>query len=267
VVGLTQEQKDHLWADINYGFSKVTTVSAWMKAHQMGIESDMATILTNHFYLTKRQTSEILAGLDDAITAASDTLVNTFNCPDKHCTSKHLIAVQWASQNVTQGVPISSIPPKPSITFINETVFGYPEFSYYYTEVFLKDHKEEEYQGITMDLETALRLTDIVTPGEVEHSIEQSLGDQYNLAFVFNHGYLYDISHDLKDLQPVMDKLQLKSLPQTRVLWEYLKYMRSDFATMGDKVIDGAAKSQVGTFISKFMKNITTRFIWNYQLK
>lgn len=121
----------------------------------------------------------------------------------------------------------------------------------------MPDHNTPEYQNITMDIETALRLTDVIGPGEEAHATPTSLGDQYNLSVVFKLGVIFDQSQDLKDLQPIMDRLQLKTLQQTRVLWEYLKYIRNEFATFGDKEsgpigkkIDGSAKAQLSTFIS-----------------
>lgn len=134
VEGLTQEQKDSLWSDTNYGMATVRQIVYWIKATLEGIESTMTTILTNHFYLTRKQAGQILDALQAPVQAAMSTAINTFKCPNNICTSKYLIAVQWASQNVTQGVPIASIAPTPSICSVNQTIFGYPEFSYYYKE-------------------------------------------------------------------------------------------------------------------------------------
>jgi len=47
-------------------------------------------------------------------------------------------------------------------------------------------------------------------------------------------------STDLTILQPVMDRFGLKSLQQTRVLWEYMKYVGGEFATFGYNTTPGA---------------------------
>jgi len=163
---LTTSQKDRLWNDPNYGFKTGLTLNAWLKATQQGISSNIAIMLTNHFYLSKSQTMQVIDSLKFSYDAAMLTMANLFKCPNNLCTSKYLIAVQWASQNVTQGVPLPSIPALPSITSLNQTVFGYPEFSYFYKELFLPKHDSTEYQNITMDAETAVKLTNVSLEGE-----------------------------------------------------------------------------------------------------
>jgi len=132
VHGLSEEQKDRLWEDPNYGFQGFATMNGWMHATQLGPESNVAILMANHFNLNRGQSTQIINSLKSASSSAMLTMVNLFDCPNAYCSSKHLAAVQWASQNVSAGVPLSAIEPMPSITYLNMTVFGYPEFSYYY---------------------------------------------------------------------------------------------------------------------------------------
>jgi hypothetical protein len=249
VQGLSETQKQLLWNDPNFGFQTSLTLNGWMKATTQGIDSDMAIILNNHYHMQKSQTMQLINTMQKLVDAGQASLANLFSCPQNACTSKYLAAIQWASQNITQGVPLPSIPPVPSITNLNLTVFGYPEFSYFYTELFKPANPEPEWQNITMDIETAYRLVDANLPNEPLVQGQYALTNQYNCAQFWKTGEKYDLSEDLNDLQPAKERFGLKDLYQTRVLWAYMKYIKSDFATFGYNVTAGA-KGLLSTYMN-----------------
>jgi hypothetical protein len=53
---------------------------------------------------------------------------------------------------------------------------------------------------------------------------------------------MFDGSKDLNDLQPAMNRFKLKDLKLTRVVWEYVKYIRLSWATFDYKDITPGAK-------------------------
>lgn len=249
IQGLSETQKQLLWNDPNFGFQTSLTLNGWMKATHQGIDSDMAIILNNHYHMQMSQTMQLINTMQRLVDAGQASLVNLFSCPNNACTSKYLAAIQWASQNITQGVPLPSIPPVPSITNLNKTVFGYPEFSYFYTELFKPANPEAVWQNVTMPIATAYRLVDANLPGEPLIEGQYSLTNQYNAAQFWKIGSKFDESNNINDLLPAMTRFGLEDLYLTRVLWAYLKYIKTDFATFGYNVTAGA-KGLISTYMN-----------------
>ena len=78
-------------------------------------------------------------------------LSDLFKCPNNYCDSNYLMVIQWASQAVSKGGGTNIVPPHDSVVQLNNTVFGYPEFSYFHKNVFLKDiDSSKEYQTVTV---------------------------------------------------------------------------------------------------------------------
>jgi hypothetical protein len=245
VKDLTQETKGQLWSHAVYGFYKQENLVPWMKATVEGPTSAQALILRNHFYMSTTQITQTINALTAMVEASKDTLAARFQCPDNICTAAYLTATQWANQGLTKGLHLKPIKPLESITFVNATVFGYPEFSYFYESRFLPglpDNEKADYAGIVMDVETALRLTATSLDATKPVTAEDTLSNDYNQLKLWEWGLMFDGSKDLNNLQPAMNRFKLKDLKLTRVVWEYVKYIRLSWATFDYKDITPGAK-------------------------
>lgn len=243
---LRDETKERLWSDPNFGFNSSNAMKPWIKAAYLGITSNDAIMLKNHFQLTMGQMLQLLNVLIKEVDAIRDTLVSNFSCKKTGCTSKELLALQWATQGVSNDPPIATIPANPSLCQLNSTVFGYPEFSYYKSEVFMK--KEEivnssdfsKYKDAGINLETAKKLTAISLDPKNPVKDEDTLNHKYNMKVLFDHGSKYDETEDLNLLLPIVERFGVDDVYVARILWAYLKYLVSDFATNGFNLTSGA---------------------------
>jgi len=161
VEGLSDQQREFLDKDVSFGLNSYVTLQRWIQAVISGINSDMARILKDHFWLTEKQLFEILSALQSHVTAAEDTLGGRFGCVNNRCTSEVLVANQWANQGVTNGVHLDPIKREPSISKLNHTVFGFPEFGYWLDDHFLpslSENQRKKFEGVTMPVDVAERL-------------------------------------------------------------------------------------------------------------
>lgn len=248
VENLTDTQKEQLYSDVNFGMKSFLTLPGWVKAVVQGLESDMAIILKNHFYLSWKQLSEIIRVLTSHVTAAEDTLGGRFGCPNNRCNATILTANQWATQAVTNGIHLEPIQKFKSIKFLNQTVFGYPEFGYWLSDKYLPsltEDQQKKFDGVIMPVEVAERLIKISLTADERVTSEDALCHEYNQKLLWDWGRKYDEANDPEELNKIKTKFGIPSDELAILVWEYMKYLRFSWATFETDSPELAAKALI----------------------
>ena len=255
-IGVDSNTSRALWNDPFYGFATIGTLAPWIVASRSGVKSSSATLLQAHFRLPFDQLYNILEGtLKSSIDGIKQLAENNYCAlvTQDLCNGDYFAAVQWATQNITINPP-GGIGPTPSIAASNISAKGFPEISYYYKEVFLKNiNNTASYQNITFCPKWAYKRLQVSKDPKkwlTDPSLFLHIG---NLQFLWATGEKFDQSQKLEDLQPIVERFEMQSLYHAHVLWEYLKYMLYDFAMHtkqgGNRVnLGGGAFSSQGLY-------------------
>lgn len=190
--------------------------------------------------------SNLLDQLRGNINTVEGLLTDFFKCPEGKCTSNYLGLLQLATQELTQGAPIP--PVMPSIVSNNFTAFGYPEISYYTKEVFWKTISDApEYHkdtAFTQKMFTKLFEHTATGCSKADYTI-LSPG---NIELIFEAGEMFDKTKDISSFSDsLITQFNLNNKYQARILYEYAKYIATDFATCDTKDWELSLRAQFFT--------------------
>lgn len=173
-----------------FGLMDNSTSKYLIQAAYRGIESDQSLMLMQHFGVERSAFQGLLSQLRGNINTIKGLLTDYYKCPSGSCTSRYLGYMQLANQGLTLNAPLP--PVMPSIVSNNFTAFGYPEYSYYVTEIFWKTISDKpEYHDNTafteQQFEKLLEHTDTgCSPADY------TLLSNRNMQALFDAGNLFD---------------------------------------------------------------------------
>lgn len=233
---LDPDLQNFIWNDNIHGLKAMETIAQWVHAIANGPDSGSAKILGDYFYLDYTQVSALFSPgnfLNKCVTALNETIKNGYNCTTSPCDPNYFIAVQWATQNITNEPAAHIMEAAVSVTFYNDTVDGYPEISYYLNESFLNkpNINRSEYADLKWSVEDATRLLYFSPDPDVWATNPDTLLHMGNQAFLYYYGEAFDALNDtsnLEPLQPIQDRFVLPSLQHAHVLWNYMKDLKNE---------------------------------------
>jgi len=238
------DQQDLIWSDPVHGLGQRNTTGLWVHAIAGGPTSGAGKILGDYFYLTSQQLSGLLgtnSKLHSCVLGINTTVQNGYQCPTNpdgpYCGPYFLITTQWCSQNITQSPAGGVIDSKPSVTFFNTTVSGYPEIAYFLTDYFIPKYNLDPVEyNISFSLDDAQKLLNYTPSTDSKYCTdEDTLLHVGNQQFIFTLGLEFDADfeknqqYNLTILQPIMDRFSLTSLQHAHVVWKYLQYFETEF--------------------------------------
>lgn len=271
-----------IWNDDIHGLGNLSTLVQWVHAIANGPDSGSATILGDYFYLTYSQLIGLFGPesfLYTCVNGVNATVADGYNCSTIPCDPNYFVTVQWATQVITADPAAQILTPRPSVTFFNHTVQGYPEIAYYQNASFLNNSEinQTEYENVTWTVELATQLLYFSPNPDVLATNPNTLLHFGNEAFLYQYGEAFDALNNITDLtilQPVMDRFGLPSLQHAHVLWSYMKYIKFGFiertqmnGTIPDLIIGEFASTALYDNHIAVMDNIpfdlTARIIMN----
>lgn len=234
--GLTIEKSELIWNDPLFGWKQDKTFIEWVRAAQEGQKSDSAVELAKYFDLRSGVISKLTgrsSSIATSLLALKPILARAYGCPRLVCNSVYLANIQLTSQRVTAKPP--SGPKNPSVASTNDTLYGYPEISYFQKEYFEKNiDPGEDYKNAVFGKKLAETLLEVDLSDPQNFTTVKkrtSLVHPKNLDFLLKAGEKFDENKDLEEFKKVVAMLQLESVYQARILYEYAKYMGQKFTT------------------------------------
>ena len=239
--GLPQPDALRLYEDSVYGWRYPGLRKFWFQAQIRGHDSQDFINLRLYFGLTTLQLTNLLKSVKPDIDFAQMAIKNSFNCPKIPCDSGYLTKIQLASQNVSENAPGKAA--SPSAKFSNMTVYGYPEITYYFSEVFAKKiSNDSEYRKAA---HFSLKQLDtwLAHDGDLCAKSWSSLIHYTNIDDFFAAGQKFDETQDLSSFESILERFLMQSTHQARIVYEYLKYMATDFAEIEEGDFNLSAKT------------------------
>lgn len=243
--GISEAKGLSIYNDNIVGFKDKNTRKYWIQAVIRGWESSDAVHLMQYFDLKINQIVSLFDNLKKPVKSIQNALKNSYQCPGDECSSEYLTMVQFASQNITKHPP--SGPSYLSIIQTNATAYGFPEISYFRNKVFY-DHisKKEEYKkDCNFTLEQMKIWLNMTETGCVKNY--QTLLHPTNIKEFMAMGFSYDNSGDIQDFAPAVPRFHLNNVYQSRILFEYLKYLGTNFSTVGTQEFELTLRCQFFT--------------------
>lgn len=240
--GVDQTKAREIFDDDIMGFGDANTRKYWIQAAVRGLESPDSVHLSQYFNLRNNQLVSIFENLNKGIQAVKIALKNGYQCPGDECDSNFLTLVQLASQNITKYPP--SGPSIISIVDTNATAFGYPEISYFFDEVFVKNISPDPiYQKDTnFTLKQMMTLLNMTETGCAK--VESTLLHPTNIHVMMQAGFNFEKSGNIQDFSNIVDRFELNNVYQARILFEYLKYLATNFSTVDSQDFELTLRAQ-----------------------
>jgi hypothetical protein len=226
-----------LWSDENYGWSNWRTLTIWVVAYQESLVGDefkystgkSGTIymLKAYFGLTDDQMKNLLGlKFDTFFKQTGDNLKSQYGCTEtvgRYCTPHYLAALQWSTQTLTMNPPVSYISSNPSVTYINSTMLGFPEISYFTSQYYTRDNP---LSAVTWTIDDGMRLLNYnLTTGWPSGSP--------NTLLDFGHITLLMSLGQTQNWSDVQDLFKLASPSHANVLYDYVNALVSVTALQG----------------------------------
>ena len=232
--GITEAQAILLWKDPQYGWGNMTTLPIWIQAEMQCFKAGNCVynpalggaiyILKEYFGLTDPQMQGLLTGwLETSYQFVALTVSQAFDCPEMYCDPHYLTALQWSQQGVTNNPPVPSIPALPSVASLNSTITGFPEISYFQANYYKKN---SPLAAVTFTVEEALTLLDY------NLATGWPSGSNFTLLDVGHIGQFFAFGR-LGDFAAIMQLLNLSSVGQAQVLFDYINTLISVTALQG----------------------------------
>lgn len=245
--GIPLEKAEWIYNDSLHGWKNNITIKRWVQAVDQGIESDVAVFLADYFDLTYDQMSKLFTGrFSKVVNEVVLLTVGNYNCPktqDRLCSSNFLAAIQIGRQEVTQRPPPPVIP-FPTLGQKNMSVSGMPEFSYYYTEYFLKYiSQDKEYQNLALTIDQSVSLFQFDVAGYVV-DLPTNLIHPVNMDKLMRAGERFESSKDVGEFTGISGQLTINNVYLTRVVYEWCKYAALNFSTAGTFNMEVATKTK-----------------------
>ena len=148
------------------------------------------------------------------------------------CDPMFLAAIQVGRQEVTLNPPPPAVPFN-SLVDKNISVFGLPEFSYYYKEIFLKQiSNSSEYLNIKLSVDQCVKLFQYGQDGYIVAS-PQTLAHPVNMDRLVRAGLHFRQSQNINVFDSLTQQFGVDNSYVTRVLFEWSYYLATDFAQQG----------------------------------
>lgn len=243
--GIPMDKAQWIYNDAIYGWKTMNTIKKWVQAINRGIESDDAVFLSDYFNLSYLQLSKLFTGkIQKAVQEAVALIKDNYCSADlRPCDAMYLTLIQIGRQDVTMKPPPPAIP-FPTLGMKNITVFGLPEFSYFYTNYFLPNiDNSTQYQNIQLSVEQCLRIFAIQANGQIAPT-NLTIAHPITMDNLIRAGTAYDASQDITVFQGLYQALGLDSVYVVRVLYEWSKYLALNLASAGLGVMTVPTKSK-----------------------
>ena len=243
----TTEFED-IWYDPHYGWSNSATFTVWVHAYTENLvdgnftfPADMSdvtgslAVLIDYFGLPVDFVNETLYNSTGLFVDLYNTITDIIEedyCQYVNmtvCSGQVLGALQWTQQYITLNPPLGS--PIQSIASTNATVLGYPEISYFMSEMGLN----EKYPGLNFSMQDYMSLFDYDMETGWPSGSDNTLLDLGHMMQFFEFGRAGNFSS-------IAEYLDLQSTEHAQVLWDYVNAIVSITALQGN--VDQAVFNQ-----------------------
>lgn len=234
--GISKEKAQWIYEDSLHGWKNNVTIKRWMQAVDQGAESDLTMYLADYFNIDYDQISRLASGrFGKAVKEIAMLIKTNYDCPSagtKDCDSNFLAAIQVGRQDVTLR------PPPPVIPFAslggkNLSVFGMPEFSYFYNDYFtVYIETDPAYKGTNLTIQQSVSLFTFDASGYVL-DLKTTLAHPMNMDKLIRAGMNFEKTRKLSDFKDIDLQLNVNNLYLTRGLYEYSKYLATNFSSSG----------------------------------
>lgn len=245
--GISKDKAQWIYSDILYGWNSNSTVKKWAQAIDRGAESDDAIFLADYFDLSFQQISHLFKGrVSKAVQEGALLVKDAFSCPStgtKSCDPVYLAAIQIGRQDISLRPPPPIIPFK-TLGQKNITIFGMPEFSYFYTDYFLVYISQDPvYQNLQLTQDQSYRLFSFIQEGYVINS-NYTLVHPMNMDALIRAGQQFDDTGNIAVFNALKTQFALDNVYIMRVLYEWAKYLATNLASDGLNVMDVPTKTK-----------------------
>ena len=245
--GISMEKAQWIYSDSLHGWSNNVTIKRWVQAFDQGAESDLTMYIADYYNLDYDQISRLATGrIGKAVKEVSMLIKSNYDCPSvgtRDCDSNFLAAIQLGRQDVTLHPP----PPVisfPSLRQKNSSVFGMPEFSYFYDDYFTKDIEQNpDYKNHTLTVQQSVLLFNFDAAGYVL-DLETTLAHPMNMDKLIRSGMNFDNTKNLEEFKKIDAQLRVNNLYLTRGLYEWSKYLATNFSSGGLNNMQLATKTK-----------------------